>query len=190
MAVEYGHNDLWPVNTWIALYIETYNRGPVLPTEIGPYLEKLGLDVYNPESGFLSFVGQSLVEYNEEQEIGRSVVFVRDHTGKMSKARLIAGLATAPWTPREEGPHMPSVSYWPKLSDEVRDSQDMLDNLWAAQEGGQEAWDFAKFMGTVLKVGLFASAGILVYGLYRKVVGDPLETATITRGKKAAKGKR
>lgn len=190
MAVEYGHDDRWPQNTWIALYIETYNRGPILPSEIKPWLKKLGLDVYNPESGFLSVFGESLVEYDEAQEIGKSALFVRDKTGLMTKARLIQGLESAPWTPTVTGPHMPSVSYWPKLSDDVRDSQDMIDNLFSAQEGGQEAWDFAKFMGTVLKVGIFASVGILVYGLYTRVVAEPITIETVSRGKKTAKGKR
>lgn len=170
--IDYGHNDRWPANTWIALYVETYNRGPVLPSEIQPYLEKLGLDVFNPESGFLSVFGESLVEFNEEQEIGRSAVFVRDSKGTMTKARLLEEFKDAPWTPVETGPHMPSVSYWPRLSDDIRDSQDLITNLWRAQEGGTEAFDFARFMGTALKFGLFASVGVVLYGLYRRVSGS------------------
>ena len=152
--------------------METYNRPPVLPTEIRPWLEKLGLDVLDPEQGLISVFGESLVSWNEEQEIGKSLVLVRDPRGMMTKADLLQALDAAPWTPRVAGPHLPSVSYWPSLPDATRDSQDELNKLWLVQSGSEGATDTLELVGTLLKVAAVGIVGIGLYAAYKRLVPE------------------
>lgn len=172
--IEYGHEDRWPANTWITLWINTYNRPPLLPAEIQPWLEGMGLDALNPEQGLFSIFGDSLIVYDEETEEGRSLIVVRDPSGLMTKAELLKALEKAPWTPTEAGPYLPSVSYWPQLSDETRDSQDAISAAWVAQRGVEETSDFTGFLGTLLKVGTVAAVGVVLYSLYRNATDEPL----------------
>jgi hypothetical protein len=170
MDVTYGHDERWPANTWINLWVETYNRPPVLPVEMRSELEKLGLDVLNPEEGVFSIFGESLVSYDTDQGIGKSLTIVRDPTGLMTKAKLIVGLARAPWTPLTSGPYSPSVSYWPGLSESFKTNQDTLTALWDAQKEASGAWDFVKFFA---KVGIVGIIGILLYAGYVRVMPEP-----------------
>jgi len=172
MDVTYGHDQRWPANTWINLWVETYNRPPVMPSEMLPELEALGLDVLNPEEGVFSVFGESLVSYDPDQEIGKSLVIVRDRSGLMTKANLISSFAHAPWTPATSGPSMPSVSYWPGLSDTLKTNQDTITALWEAQKGAEDVWDFAKFFGTVLKVGAVGLVGIVLYSIYARAMPE------------------
>ena len=168
MDVVYGHNDRWPANTWIALWIEVYNRTPVLPHEIEPWLNDLGLDTLNPEQGLLGLFGSTLIEYNEEQEFGRSMILVRDRKGTMTKDALLLGLSTAPWTPTEASPYKPSVSYWPTLSAATRDSQQAINSVWLAGQGGSEVVDTVKLLGTAIKIGIFGALGVGLWILYTR----------------------
>lgn len=172
MAYLYAHDERWPVNTWINLGIDTYNRPPILPTEIKPVLEKLGLDVLNPEQGLMDVFGVSQISWDEEQEVGRSLVLVRDPRGQMTKTALLQALETAPWTPKVAGPHLPSVSYWPSMPDVTRDSQDAINNLWLAQRGSEETFDFASFLGTALKVSIVGVIGVGLYAVYKRVMPE------------------
>lgn len=176
MDVVYGHNDKWPANTWLALWIEVYNRTPVLPQEIQPWLENLGLRTLNPEQGILGVFGSTLIEYNEEQEFGRSMILVLDPSGKMTKGILLNALGEAPWTPTEAGPHKPSVSYWPTLSAATRESQDAIQSVWRTQQGGGEVVDTVKLLGTAVKVGIFGALGVLLYSLYLRTSSTPAPT--------------
>lgn len=173
MDVVYKHDERWPANTWINLWVETYNRPPVMPQEMSPVLEALGLDVFNPEEGVFSIFGESLVSYDPTQERGRALVIVRDPRGLMTKARLIHALIPASWTPATEGPMEPSVSYWPGMSDALQTNQDTISALWNTQQGASDAWSFAKFFGSVLKVGAVAAVGILLFSLYARTVPQP-----------------
>lgn len=172
MSYLYAHDERWPANTWINLWIDTYNRPPVLPTEIRPWLEKLGLDVLDPEQGLISIFGQTLVSWNEEQEVGKSMVLVRDPRGTMTKTTLLQALEAAPWTPKVAGPHLPSVSYWPTLPDATRDSQEELNKLWMAQSGGEGTVDTLKLVGTLLKVAAVGIVGIGLYAAYVRLVPE------------------
>jgi hypothetical protein len=183
MSYTYAHDERWPANTWINLWIETYNRPPVLPTEIRPWLEKLGLDVLNPEQGLFSVFGESLVSFDEEQEIGKAMVLVRDPRGTMTKAALLRSLESAPWTPKVAGPHLPSVSYWPSLPDVTRDSQDALNKLWLAQGGGEGAVSTVEMLGTVLRVAVVGAVGIGLYAMYKRLVPE-------SKKRSAKKGRR
>jgi hypothetical protein len=171
--VVYEHDERWPANTWINLWVETYNRPPVMPQEMRPTLEKLGLDVYNPEEGVFSVFGESLVSYDEGQGIGKSLVFVRDPRGLMTKSRLIMALIPASWTPATMGPFEPSVSYWLGMSDTLQTNQDTITALWNTQQGSADAWSFAKFFGTVLKVSAVGAVGILLFSLYARAMPEP-----------------
>jgi hypothetical protein len=173
MDVTYGHDERWPANTWINLWVETYNRPPVMPQEMRPELEKLDLDVFNPEEGMLSVFGESLVSYDPDKQVGKSLVFVRDRSGLMTKTNLISSLTRAPWTPATSGPFMPSVSYWPGMSDTLKTNQDTITALWNTQQGTEGAWSFAKFFGTVLKVSAVGAIGILLFSLYTRAMPEP-----------------
>lgn len=181
MDVVYGHDERWPANTWINLWVETYNRPPVLPSEMRLELEKLGLDVLNPEEGLFSVFGESLVSYDPDQEVGKSLVIVRDPMGFMTKAKLIKGLAQAPWTPTAAGPFLPSVSYWAGMSEALKTNQDTITALWNTQQGSESAWSFAKFFGTVLKVSAVGLVGIVLYSVYARTMPEPRSRRRIRR---------
>jgi hypothetical protein len=172
VAYLYAHDERWPANTWINLGIDTYNRPPLLSTEIKPVLEKLGLDVLDPEQGLMDVFGVSQISWDEEKEYGKSLVLVRDPSGMMTKTRLLAELENAPWTPKVAGPYLPSISYWPTMPDVTRDNQDTLNKLWLAQRGSEETFDFASFLGTALKVGIVGVIGVGLYAVYKRVMPE------------------
>lgn len=166
MSVQYGHEDKWPANTWVELWVDTYNREPLLPSELVPWLTSYGLDALNPEEGLMGIFGVSQISYDPEQEVGHSMVLVRDPTGLMTKSRLLNALDMAPWTPTVAGPHLPSISYWVQLSDHVRDSQGTINAIWETQTTGSQ-------FGTLIKVGVVGAVGVALFALYRWLAPAP-----------------